>query len=368
MISNSIINNQTAQSLKEALDSLANNENIKSILLYIGADFQFDSAELSLQLQTIKKTVIGGVFPEVIRNGKRFSDSAILLGLSTPMSYLVIKEFEEDLLIDKVAEGLMNENIDEQSSFLVFIDALVRDKAALFDCLYNYYGSIPNYLGGGAGTLKFEPLPCVVSNEGILAGAAVVATIPRKINLGVAHGWFSISTQLKVTEVHNNEIISLNWKPAMEVYQAIIEEHSKKPFDFDDFYNCTKSYPFGIQKLNDNTIVRDPFKTENGRVFLLDDVDEGAYVQILYGDLDSLIEGAVEARKKAEKESTNLENTLIIDCISRVLFMEDKFEEELKKLDPLSNSFGALTLGEIANNGDEYLDIYNKTAVVGIIE
>lgn len=367
MISNSIINNQTAPSLKEALGTLANNENIKSILLYIGADFQFDSAELSLQLQAIKKTVIGGVFPEVIRNGKRFSDSAILLGLPTPMSYLVIKEFEEDLLIDKMEEEL-NEDIDEQSSFLVFVDALVRDKATLFDCLYNYYGSIPNYLGGGAGTLKFEPLPCVVSNEGILTGVAVVATIPRKINLGVAHGWFSISKQLKVTEVSNNEIISLDWKPAMEVYQAIIEEHSKKSFDFDDFYNCTKSYPFGIQKLNDNTIVRDPFKTEDGRVFLLDDVDEGAYVQILYGNLDSLIEGAVEARKKAEKESTSLKNTLIIDCISRALFMEDKFEEELKKLDPLSNSFGALTLGEIANNGDEYLDIYNKTAVVGIFE
>jgi len=362
-----IINNQTQTSLKEALNGLANKENVQSILLYIGADFELDTTALSQQLKSIKKTIIGGIFPEVIRNGKRSGDSAILLGLPFPMNYIAIKNFEEDAIIEKISEDI-GENIDESSSFLVFIDALVSDKTVLFDCLYNYYGAIPNYLGGGAGTLKFEPMPCIVSNEGLLEGAAIVATIPRKINLGVAHGWSPISTQLKVTEVSNNEIISLDWQPAMEVYQTIVEEHSKKAFDFNNFFNSSKSYPFGIQKLNDNTIVRDPFKTENGRVFLLDAVDEGAYVQILYGNLDSLIAGASEARKKAEQESTNRNNTLIIDCISRVLFMEDKFEEELKKIDPLSNSFGALTLGEIANNGDEYLDIYNKTAVVGIFE
>jgi len=362
-----IINNQSTKSIKDALNNLANEQNVQSILLYIGADFQFDANALSEQLKAIKKTVVGGIFPEVIRNGQRSGDSAILLGLSFPMSYISIKEFNEDLIAEKIGAGL-SEDIDESSSFLVYIDALVNDKTVLFDCLYNFYGAIPNYLGGGAGTLKFEPLPCVVSNEGLLEGAAIVATIPRKINIGVAHGWSPISRQLKVTEVVNNEIISLDWQPAMEVYQKIVEEHSKKTFDFKDFFNGTKSYPFGIRKLTGNTIVRDPFKTEDGRVFLLDAVDEGAYVQILYGNLDSLIQGAEEARKKAENESNNLDNTLIIDCISRVLFMEDKFDEELKKIDPLSNSFGALTLGEIANDGDEYLDIYNKTAVVGIIE
>lgn len=362
-----IVNTHAEQSLQEALSVLERDENVQSILLYIGANFQYNVAELSQQLKAITKTIVGGIFPEVIRNGERAGDSAILLGFSFPMSYIVINEFEDNGIIEKISVGL-KEDIDETNSFLVFIDALIRDKTVLFDCLYNYYGSVPNYLGGGAGTLQFEPLPCIVSNEGLLEGAAVVATMPRKINIGVAHGWSPISSQLKVTEVSNNEIISLDWKPAMEVYQSIIEEHSKKAFDFGDFFNSTKSYPFGIQKLNDNTIVRDPFKTEKGRVFLLDDVDEGSYVQILYGNLDSLIEGASEARKKAEVGRSNSDKTLIIDCISRVLFMEDKFAAELKKLDPLSNSFGALTLGEIANNGDEYLDIYNKTAVVGIFE
>lgn len=363
----SIVDNQSEQSLEAALNMMVNNENVQSIILYISENFNFDSDILSKQLKSIRKTVVGGVFPEVIMDGKRSGDSAILLGLPLSMSCIVIDEFDENKIIEKVTEGL-NEDVDENSTFLIFIDALVRDKNILFDCLYNYYGSIPNYLGGGAGTLKFEPLPCVITNKGVLQGAGLVASIAYKINIGVAHGWSPISRQLKVTEISNNEIISLDWEPVMEVYQAIVEEHSKKEFDYDDFFNCVKSYPIGIRKLNDNMTVRDPFKTENGRLFLLDDIEEGSYVQVLYGNLETLIDGAADARKKAENAGVQKGNTFIIDCISRSLFMGKEFAEELKELDPMSNSFGALTLGEIANNGDEYLDVYNKTAVVGIFE
>lgn len=363
----SIVKNQLGQSLEATLDTMAKNENVQSIILYIGENFTFDADELSQQLKAIKKIVVGGVFPEVIMDGERSGDSAVLLGLPISMSYIVINEFDENKIIEKMTEGF-KEEIDENSTFLIFIDALVRDKTILFDCLYNYYGSIPNYLGGGAGTLKFEPQPCIITNEGVLQGAALISSIAQKINIGVAHGWSPISSQLKVTEVSNNEIISLDWKPVMEVYQAIVEEHSQKDFDFDDFFNTVKSYPIGIKKLNDNMTVRDPFKTENGRLFLLDDIEEGSYVQVLFGNLETLIDGAIEARKKAENESVQKGNTLIIDCISRGLFMGNKFADELKELDPFSNSFGALTLGEIANNGDEYLDVYNKTAVVGIFE
>ena len=65
-------------------------------------------------------------------------------------------------------------------------------------------------------------------------------------------------------------------------------------------------------------------------------------------------------------------NVLIVDCISRVLFLEDKFEEELNNVSSaIKKDFsdaeisGALTLGEISSyNG--YLEFLNKTLVVGL--
>lgn len=49
--------------------------------------------------------------------------------------------------------------------------------------------------------------------------------------------------------------------------------------------------------------------------------------------------------------------------------MENEFHREL---DVVSSDglplVGALTLGEIANTGTEFLEFYNKTAVVGLME
>ncbi|HIE56438.1 MAG TPA: histidine kinase, partial [Chromatiaceae bacterium] len=60
---------------------------------------------------------------------------------------------------------------------------------------------------------------------------------------------------------------------------------------------------------------------------------------------------------------------LVMDCISRALFLGDHFQRELDAFSqPGLPMLGALTIGEIANHGDDYLEFYNKTAVVGILE
>ena len=248
----------------------------------------------------------------------------------------------------------------------MFIDALLEDKEVIFDALYNEYGTLPKYIGGGAGSLKFESFPCLYSNEGIFSSGVILGVCPFKTEIGVAHGWKEICSPMKVTEVEKNRIKSLDWKPAMEIYQEIVEEHSKTSFNHSDFFNSSKSYPFGISKLNAEKVVRDPFKQEEGTIYTLDSIDLGSYVTVLYGSKDSLLEGAQTAFNNAHKteEFNEDKQLIIIDCISRVLFLGDHFDEEIVHLDPKSNGFGALTLGEIANNGDSYLEVFNKTAVV----
>ncbi len=57
-----------------------------------------------------------------------------------------------------------------------------------------------------------------------------------------------------------------------------------------------------------------------------------------------------------------------MDCISRVLFLEDKFKNEIDAVsDHDSTTVGVLALGEIANTGKDYLDFYSKTTVVGLL-
>jgi hypothetical protein len=64
-------------------------------------------------------------------------------------------------------------------------------------------------------------------------------------------------------------------------------------------------------------------------------------------------------------------NAVIVDCISRFLFLEEDFEKELiniKTQFPQNSQFwGVLTLGEIANESKENIEFYNKTCVVGAL-
>ena len=64
--------------------------------------------------------------------------------------------------------------------------------------------------------------------------------------------------------------------------------------------------------------------------------------------------------------------SLIADCISRVIFLENNFSEELEAVnkriqsaDKNQSPLGVLTLGEIASYGEGFLEFFNKTIVVG---
>ncbi|MFC1653186.1 FIST C-terminal domain-containing protein [Planctomycetota bacterium] len=139
------------------------------------------------------------------------------------------------------------------------------------------------------------------------------------------------------------------------------------------FFDIAKSYPFGINKLGTEKIVRDPIKVgDDEELICVGEVPQEAYVHILTGDATSLVSAAQHALTLSEASLTTAaeqRTTLFIDCISRVLFLEDEFDRELQAVSragvPL---IGALTLGEIANSRKDYLEFYNKTSVVGVLQ
>ena len=111
---------------------------------------------------------------------------------------------------------------------------------------------------------------------------------------------------------------------------------------------------------------------ENGALVCVGEVPVESYVDILTGDESSLVNAARKALTlslEAYLGPANHKVFFFIDCISRVLFLGKEFEKEIQAVYqegiPL---IGALTLGEIANSGKDYLEFYNKTAVVGCME
>jgi hypothetical protein len=362
----------TPEALAGLLSRLDADAEVAGILVLACDDNGYTPDGVDACLRATGKPVFGGVFPQIVYGQQHLTRGTIAVGLPTLPQVALLEhlsgsaqDFDEWLTsaFPEAANGA-------GKSMFVFVDGFASRISALIDALFNAFGLEINYLGGGCGSLSLVPKPCVISNRGLVQDGAVMALLDLPSGVGVAHGWLPISEAYKVTQSTGNIIHSLDWRPAYQVYREVVEAHSGQRFDEQNFFSIAKAYPFGIAKLGTEMVVRDPLMTQGEALVCVGEVPQGVFVRILNGDQASLLSAATHARDMARAAlGGHLPHTeFFIDCISRVLFLEDRFALELEAVrDAGLPMIGALTIGEIANSGEDYLEFYNKTAVVGLI-
>lgn len=351
--------------LKSTLVEMQNHSKIRSVLLFVADKDQPKKEALETVLKLFSKPLMGGIFPEIIADGERHEHGFLIVPLCYELKTVLV-DLSED--INEINETIANHaealTIVNPGIFC-FTDALAPQKSTLIDSLYDCWGPDANYVGGGAGSLSFQPFPCIIHQDTVAENAAVIGVMDIDIRVGVAHGWTPISEPIKVTETDGNSIISLNWEPAFDVYKKQIKAHSDSDISAENFFDIAKSYPLGLVRLDSEMTIRDPYATENGKLHIVDNVPEGEYIRIMNGNMDSLLEGAKTAVSATDKHiNSEASEQFCVDCISRVLYMQDEFGQELALLNKQKPMNGVLSIGEIANPGDTVLELFNKTIVV----
>lgn len=352
------------QSLYNCLASFADNS---SILLLVTDENDLDLDDLNLFFKQSNHQIVGGIYPKIIFENKLISKGVIVVSLDDELDITVINDISSQNDINHILETM---DIEDVKTMFVFVDGLSSNISAIIKALFDNFGLTINYIGGGAGSLSFIQKPVIFSNNGILKDACVLATSKLASSVGVKHGWQNISEPLKVTKSRGNTIIELDYKNAFEVYKNIISSKINCTFAYDKFFDIAKSFPFGINKISGEMVVRDPIiLNDDGSMVCVGEVSQGSFVSVLQGKEETLVQAALEANIEATRNCTFDAFTLFIDCISRVLFLGDNFQKELDVVyDNQSFMIGMLSLGEIANNKKFYLEFYNKTAVVAKLE
>ncbi|HFE37010.1 MAG TPA: hypothetical protein ENK06_01150 [Gammaproteobacteria bacterium] len=145
---------------------------------------------------------------------------------------------------------------------------------------------------------------------------------------------------------------------------------SEKRFTNEVFFSIAKTFPFGMEKLDQEILIRDPVSVEENTLVCVGQIPENTLLYIMRGEPKALIEASgIAANIVTDHLSDDAENIecVLFDCISRALFLEDKFEEELdsilKNLPKNSTLIGALTLGEIVSSTWGPIQFLNKTTV-----
>lgn len=362
----------TGDSTHEALAELAETEHVTAVFALVAESATAHRAELAAAGTETDLTLFGGIFPQLIVDGVAHEEGTLLLGLSQPPEVTHITGLSDteqgytDQLPDLLSRGF-------ETAF-VLVDAFASRTDVLIRALFNTYGVELNVLGGGAGSLSMEQQPCLLTDEGWHEDGALIAATEANGNVGVRHGWQEFAGPFRVTGAEGNVVTLLGDEPAYDVYREVVEPDAGVEIGADNFFEVAKSYPLGLSRFDAEKIVRDPFEpTADGGLRCFGDVPQGSFVHVLKGDPASLIEAAGEAADAAraiELPGGGPRSTLFFDCISRVLYLESEFERELATVADRSDAplVGALTIGEIANSGREFLELYNKTAVVGVVD
>ena len=362
----------TVDGLKAMLERVMQNPEVRGLQILASVHNPWVTAELDALLKSLALPVFGGMFAGVIFEGEAHDVGTIVVGMPVEPTVRVITGLDNPETDFKavLAEGIPAACAGK--TLFAYVDCTSSAIEIFLAALFEHCGSDCTYIGGGAGALDFVTRPYLMSNQGLFQASAVLALADMTGSVGVSHGWRSLAGPFLITEASGHVVQTLNWRPAFEVYQEVVEAHSGKSFNDMPFYDLSKFYPFVLGRVGAEGVVRDPVnRNPDGSMLCVGDMPVNSLVDIVTGTPHSMIRAATKAAAAATEGFTGDRSegaTLLIECISRSLCLGDSLPRELEAVRiPGLPQFGVLTIGEIAGSGKNYLEFYNKTTVVGIL-
>lgn len=325
-------------------------------------------------LRSLKVPVFGGVFPYLIFEGTQHKQGTLVVGLDFTPELVVVENLSQskEAIDEQLAEHALT--IANAAHLITIVDGLTENIERLTEELYAITEKSSTAIGCGAGSIDFVQRPCLFTNKGMIFDAALIAAIPTPFKFGLSHGWEVLEGPFLVTKSKGAVLETLNYSPAFEVYKKHVEKNSSLTFAEHEYFELAKTYPLGIENIEGEILVRDPIVVEGNSLVCVGEVPENSIIYLLKGIPSNLIAAAGAAAKFAcdKRESVEEErlSVILFDCISRALFLENDFDKELESikenLDGVSDVFGALTVGEIANSKNGPIEWLNRSTVVAV--
>ena len=313
--------------------------------------------------------VYGGLFPGLI-HGAGVKYEGIVAIAFPAVSQLAIADLSEGRVAWR--EPLPDIPANGHASFHLLIDCLAPNITGLMDDIYNRYGSRLVCYGAGAGYHDLRALPSVFTEQGYLQDAAVMLVTPLQARVRVRHGWRRIAGPFVASRTHDNVVQELNWEPAASFYRDLAAQQSADFAASPVYPDISAIYPLCIAKEGGEDVIRDAVsETDSGDIVFLSGVAENSVMYLAHGDQDTLIAAACQAVDECSTPDA-IRHCFISDCYSRALNFGGNFHLELEAVQDALSRFcdatpeGVLALGEVANNGGQYLELFNKTFVVAL--
>lgn len=266
-------------------------------------------------------------------------------------------------------------------SALALFDSLNSDGEELAQRLRRKFGARVPFAGGAASDgYQLDSTPVFWHDqvvEDALAIAIVDTDSPTHIVDG--HGHEPIADPMEVTAAEGQTLLELDGRPAYEVWRETVRTRARELLeldvdaiqaDDDELLQLLGVFEFGIDQGESYKlracIRADP---EAGTMQPLVAIPEGTHVQIMGGTVDSQIESARRAARRAhDRADGSYAGGFVYDCACRHVILGEAFEQARTAMrEELAAPFvGFETYGELSMHFDRTSGFHNTTTVISL--
>ncbi len=331
---------------------------------------------LQRQCRALAFPLRGAIFPALIDQDHFLERGCVLLRFNVmPFSriYAPLQPAGEaaEEMIRRLAQEVSAATVrPRESALLLIFDAMVADIATILDTLYLELADRVCYTGVNAGSETFRPMPCLFDDERMEQNGVLAILLPGYGAAVLEHGYQAPERMISATSTEGNRIITIDWRPAFDVYREAAREEYGVEIDHESFYRIAVHFPFGIIRANGEVVVRIPVALqEDGSLFCVGEVPPNALLTLMrapavdsQGTVEKLAQG-VEARFGSLADT----DLLTFYCAGRRIHLGDTAVSELAAVRARIKSrqqAGALSLGEIGQSLQGGYPLFHNGALV----
>jgi len=321
--------------------------------------------------------LVGGIFPALVHQGAFHTDGLWLLRFDVMPHYALHAELPQDAdsaeqLVQSIAQELAPHLVGhpEATLFMLF-DSMVPNTGSLLDALYLRLANRVHYAGANAGSETFTPMPCLFDGQHLVSNGVLLVLLPDHQGAVLEHGYHAPKRTVCATSTSGNCITQIDWRPAFEVYQELVDNQYGVQINAANFYEHAVHFPFGIVRANHQVVVRIPVMLNpDGSLFCVGEVPANSVLTLLASP-------AVDSTETLQVLTTGLAamdagpgatELLLFYCAGRRMHLGmENATAELQALGerlPSVQVAGALSLGEIGGSRQHDYPLFHNATLV----
>lgn len=320
--------------------------------------------------------LIGAIFPAVVVNEEFRTLGLWLLRLDNMPPYALLGDLKNPEVdaATRIAAAAGDHLTSSGNTMLFMVfDAMVPNISTILDGLYLQLHDRVLYAGVNAGSETFQPMPCLFDGDTVIGDGVLLLVLENSHGAILEHGYKAPEQLITATSTEGNRIISIDWRPAFEVYREVIRTQFGVEVTQENFYRYASYFPFGIVRADDEVVVRIPVAVESdGSVFCVGEIPANAMLTLLQAsqvDSNLTVGALVDGMAKLNGDLSG-RDLLLFYCAGRRMFLNERASSELAKVVHLSRArqiAGALSLGEIGSSRLLGYPLFHNATLVGCL-